>query len=369
MRRKSKAIPDLWLIIIVLSLVSFGLVMVYSSSSVDAAITHKNDFFYVIQQGKWAILALMAMMITTYIPMKWFEFLAKPVYFVGIVLLALLLIPGVGTTIKGATRWIDLGFTTFMPSEVVKIGMVMMYAKFLSGIKGQLRNLKDIFIGLVIFLLPAGLILKQPDYSTMLIVIGTAGVMMVVAGLPWLYTGVAAALGGSGLVYLAFAEEYRRERVLSFLNPWKDPIGDGYQVIQSLYAIVSGGLTGLGFGQSRQKFGYLPEAMSDFIFAIIAEELGLMGVTLLIGLYVLFLWRGFRIAMKAKDMFSSLLATGFTTMICLQSIVNIGVATSSLPPTGITLPFISAGGTSLAISLVAVGLMLNASKSMHTKSA
>jgi len=362
MKWKSKAMPDLWLLIIVVALVAYGLVMVYSSSFVDAALTHGNHYYYFFQQAKWAALAFVAMLLATYFPLKWIKKMSIPVYVLGILLLLALYIPGIGVEIKGATRWFNLGFTTFMPSEVVKIGMVMMLSYLFAGYKGQLRKFKDILLCGIVFSLPAVIILLQPDYGTMLIIVGTAAIMMVLAGLPWIYTLFAGMVGGSGLVFLALAEEYRRDRVLTFLNPWKDPIGNGYQVIQSLYAIVSGQLTGLGFGQSRQKYGYLPEAMCDFIFAIVVEELGLLGATVLIVLYMLFLWRGYRIARNAKDTYAMFLAFGFTTMICLQSIVNIGVATSSIPATGITLPFISAGGTSLAISLVAVGLMLNASR-------
>lgn len=365
MKWKSKAMPDLWLLIIVLALVAFGLVMVYSSSFIDAALTQGNHYYYLFQQTKWAVLALFVMLIATYFPLRWIKKMSIPVYALGILLLLALYIPGIGMEIKGATRWFDLGFATFMPSEVVKIGLVMMLSYLFSGWKGQLRKVKDIVLCGLILLLPAGIILMQPDYGTMLIVIGTAAVMMVIAGLPWIYSIIAGIVGGAGLAFFAWSEEYRRDRILSFLNPWKDPIGDGYQVIQSLYAIVSGKLTGLGFGQSRQKYGYLPEAMSDFIFAIVVEELGLLGATALMTLYILFLWRGYRIARNAKDTFAMFLAFGFTTMICLQSLVNIGVATSSLPATGITLPFISAGGTSLAISLLAVGLMLNVSRTIR----
>lgn len=364
MKRKTRAMPDLWLLIIVIALVAYGLVMVYSSSFVDAALTQGNHFFYFFQQAKWAGLATLAMGVAIYFPLKWIQKMSIPVYALGVVLLLALYIPGLGVEIKGATRWFNLGFTTFMPSEVVKIGMVMMLAHLFSKLKGQLRKIKDIVLCGLILLIPAGIILLQPDYGTMLILVGTAGVMLIIAGLPWIYTLFAAIVGGGGVAFLALSEDYRRDRVMTFLNPWKDPSGDGYQVIQSLYAIVSGKLTGLGFGQSRQKYGYLPEAMSDFIFAIVVEELGIFGASVLIILYVLFLWRGFRIARNSKDTYGMFLAFGFTTMICLQSLVNMGVATSTIPATGITLPFISAGGTSLAISMVAVGLMLNVSRNI-----
>jgi len=354
--------PDIWLVLIVLMLVAFGLVMVYSSSSAMASQLGVDSHYYAMNQAKWASLGIGVMFATTFLPLKWFKKGAMPIYIFGLLLLAALYIPSLAITRGGATRWLNLRFTTFMPSEVAKIAIVILLAKKFSEIKGNLRKLKDVAYCVGLILIPCAFILKQPDYSTMLILIGTTAIMMFIAGLPWIYTIVATLAGGSGLVYLAFGAEYRLERIKTFMDPWKDPSGHGWQVIQSLYAIASGGLIGLGYGKSRQKYGYLPESMSDFIFAIIAEEMGFLGASLLVILFVLFLWRGYRISRKTDDVFASFLAVGFTSMICLQAIVNMAVVTSSIPATGITLPFISAGGSSLVMSLIAVGMMLNASR-------
>ncbi len=363
-----RRLPDIWLFLTVSMLVGFGLIMVYSSSSVTAPQLGVDSSYFALNQVKWAIMGFAVMFVTALLPLDWFKKGAMPFYIFGLLLLAALYIPALAINRNGATRWLNLGFTTFMPSEAAKMAIVILLAKKFSEIQGNLRKLKDVAYCAVLILIPCVFILKQPDYSTMLIVIGTAAIMMFIAGLPWIYTILAGLSGGAGLVYLAVGEEYRLDRIKTFLDPWKDPSGHGWQVIQSLYAIASGKLVGLGYGQSRQKYGYLPEAMSDFIFAIVAEEMGLLGASILIMLFVAFLWRGYRISRKTDDLFAAFLAIGFTSMICLQAIVNMAVVTSSIPATGITLPFISAGGSSLVMSLIAVGMMLNASRAKPSAS-
>ena len=289
---------------------------------------------------------------------------------VGVLLLVL--IPGLGVTSGGATRWIKIAGIQFQPSELTKVGMIIFYAGYLTDHKNELRSFTKGFIKPLIFLLPPILIayLIQNHLSVCLVMGAIVVVMMIMAGcrmLHFVITGlVAGGLGGGALaLYLTSGggtSSFRIDRLLSFLDPWEDPTGTGWQAIQSLYAIGSGGLFGAGLGESKQKYLYIPEPQNDFIFAILAEEFGFVGCTAVIILFGIFVWRGILIAMKAPDMFGSLLAGGITTLVMVQVAINIGVVTSSIPNTGMPLPFFSAGGTALVILLSMCGILLNISK-------
>ena len=284
-------------------------------------------------------------------------------YFGSIVLLALVAVPGLGWSAGGATRWINLKFTTFQPSEIAKIALVIFYATYLTNNRDKLGNLWEGFFRPFLFLVPiiAILILVQSHLSATILIVLIVSIMMIMAGSKvkyFLTFGSAAASGGAILLYiLAKVTEfgkYRIARLTAFTNPWADPTDTGYQIIQSLYAIGSGGVFGVGLGNSTQKYLYLPEPQNDFIFAVIAEELGFVGCIVVIALFAIFVWRGVLIAMKAPDMYGSLLATGITSIIGLQALINIAVVTSSMPNTGMPLPFFSYGGTSLLILLCSV---------------
>ena len=358
---KKKSIPDLWLLILILFLLSFGLIVVFSTGFNDALIGG-NSHIKFGQQAKWAGLSLLLMLITIYIPINWFYKFSFYIYILGLILLGLVFVPGIGMELLGAYRWIEVGSLTFMPSELMKIGVVLLLSALFTKNKGQLKGFRPILLSLLVVLIPALLIFAQPDLGTMLLVLGTGGIMIVLAGLPWLITILFALAGVGGLALVVSKKSYRLDRLSIYRNPWADPDDTGYQIIHSLYAIVNGGLTGVGPGNSLMKYGYLPEAMSDFIFSIIAEEFGILGIFVLILAYFLFLWRCFYLARKTEDVFSSFLVLGLSISICLQSLINIGVATATIPATGVTLPFISAGGTSLAISMISVGLILNVSR-------
>lgn len=276
----------------------------------------------------------------------------------------------------GATRWINLGFTQFQPSELTKVGMIVFYAGYLSDHKNELRDFKKGFVKPLIFLLPPVLIalVIQNHLSVGLVMGAITVVMMIMAGCRmshFILSGlVGGGLGGGALALFMLSKgssgggsNFRLDRILSFMDPWADPTGKGWQAIQSLYAIGSGGLFGAGLGESKQKYLYIPEPQNDFIFSILAEELGFIGCTVVIILFALFIWRGILIAMKAPDMFGSLLATGITTLVMVQVVINIGVVTNSIPNTGMPLPFFSAGGTALVILLGMCGILLNISKS------
>lgn len=311
------------------------------------------------------------MIIISKIDYKNYKKLDKVAYFGSLLLLAAVAIPGLGWSAGGATRWINLKFTTFQPSEIAKIGLVIFYATYLTNNREKLGKLWEGFIRPFLFLVPviAILIVLQSHLSATVLIVLIISVMMIIAGTKikhFLTFGSIAAIGAGGLLYiLAKATEfgkYRLARITAFADPWADPTGTGWQIIQSLYAIGSGGLFGVGLGNSTQKYLYLPEPQNDFIFSVIAEELGFIGCVIVIILFSIFVWRGILIAMKAPDMFGSLLATGITSIVGLQALINIAVVTSSMPNTGMPLPFFSYGGTSLLILLCSVGILLNISR-------
>ena len=287
----------------------------------------------------------------------------KVAYFGSIIILAAVAVPGLGYSAGGATRWINLKFTTFQPSEVAKIALVIFYATYLTNNRDKLGNLWEGFFRPLLFLVPilGVLLVFQSHLSASVLIVLVVSVMMIMAGSKLRYFltfGGAAAVGGGGILYILAKYfdkgTYRLERLTAFMNPWADPTDSGWQIIQSLYAIGSGGLFGAGLGNSTQKYLYLPVPQNDFIFAVIAEELGFVGCVFVIALFAVFVWRGVLIAMKAPDMFGSLVATGITSIIGLQALINIAVVTSSMPNTGMQLPFFSYGGTSLLILLCSV---------------
>ena len=287
--------------------------------------------------------------------------------------MAAVLVPGIGITVKGATRWIKFPvFGSIQPSEITKIGIIVFFASYLTMHRGELKQLKEGFIKpIIFFVLPiiAILIGVQSHLSASIVIVLTVSVMMLMAGCRVahfaIFGGTGAFAGGLGLYILAKnygIGAYRLKRITAFANPWADPLDTGWQIIQGLYAIGSGGLFGVGLGNSRQKYLYISEPHNDYIFAVIAEELGFVGSVAVILLFAIFIWRGIVIASKAPDMFGSLLACGITALVGFQAIINIAVVTSSMPVTGIALPFFSYGGTSLIILLAAVGILLNISR-------
>ncbi|TCT26869.1 spore cortex peptidoglycan biosynthesis regulator SpoVE [Melghiribacillus thermohalophilus] len=360
----SKAkMPDLTLIVVIFALLLIGVVMVYSSSAVWASYKFEDAFFYAKRQLLFSIVGLVAMYVMMNISyVKWKD-LAKPILIGCFVLLIAVLIPGVGMVRGGARSWIGVGAFSIQPSEFMKLGMIIFMAKLLSERQKYITSLKEGFIpALLLVFVPFGLIILQPDLGTGVVLVGTCMVMIFVGGAKISHFVGLALIGLAGFVGLILSAPYRINRIKAFLNPWEDPLGDGFQIIQSLYAIGPGGLMGLGLGQSLQKFFYLPEPQNDFIFAILAEELGFIGGSFVILLFFLMLWRGIRIALHAPDLFGSLLALGIVGMIAIQVFINISVVIGLIPVTGITLPFLSYGGSSLTITLLAIGILLNISR-------
>lgn len=352
---KNKSL-DYGLLIVVLVLLAIGLVTVLSASAHYSLRTEGDSYFYVKKQLKFAVLGIISMLIISKLDYRIFNSrISYALLAVALVLLCLVFVPGIGVTRNDATRWIRIGGFQFQPSEIMKVAIIFFIATMISK---NPKKIKKFWTGLVPYLALLGvvcvLLLKEPHMSAAAIIAVIVIAMIFVAGAKMKHLVPIGLAGGIGAFILAYTSEYRWKRVMIFLDPWQDARGDGYQIIQSLYAIGSGGLFGVGLGKSVQKYLYIPEPHNDFIFSILAEELGFIGCVVVILLFAIFIWRGALIAMKAPDMFGSLLAVGITSLVGLQAIINIAVVTASIPVTGMPLPFFSYGGTALIILLCGV---------------
>ena len=354
------------MILLVTILVIFGIVMIFSASYYYAIGQWGDAYHYLKQQLIWVAIGSVAMWLTS----RWDYHVWLRFWIIGPIIcliLLLLIFTPLGITVNGATRWLGKeGFPmTIMPGEFAKVGVIL----YVTGhFAKRPKSASDWSKGVVPVLVVAGvyfaLIMKQPNMSTAFTVVLIAGGMLLVAGIPWKHVGVLFALGTVAAVVFILGDPdgYRYGRFVSFLDPFADALGDGWQVVQSLLALGTGGLTGLGLGNSVQKNLYLPEAQNDFILAIIGEELGFIGILVLVIVYLLLVWRGCHIAMNAKDYAGMMLASGITMMVGIQVVINIAVVTSSMPPTGIILPFVSYGGNALLIFMGAMGILYNISK-------
>ncbi len=344
------------------ALVSIGLVMVLSASSVQAFEDYGSSFLFFLRQVAYAAVGGAALWVASRMRYTVWKRLCLPLLALSTGLLILVLIPGVGTVAGGSARWIQLGPITVQPSELAKLAVVGFSATVLASRWKRLHDPRQLALPLLlVVLIVAVRIMLQPDMGTTIIVVGSVGVLLFAAGARIKHLVV----GAAGLVTLGlgliFVEGYRWARFISYGDPWQDPQGSGYQAIQSLMALGSGGWFGLGLGASRQKFGYLPNAHTDFIYSIIGEELGLVGALLVLVLFGLLVYAGARIALHAPDAFGRLLAIGITGWFGIQALVNLGAVTGLLPITGVPLPFVSFGGSALVISLAAVGILVSIS--------
>lgn len=350
--------------ILLFLLLATGLTTIASAGVSYGNVRFGDPYYFFKQQLIGLGVGIILLLICERIPYQLWRRLVMPIFLTALGLLILVFIPGFGTSIYGAARWVDLGPISFQPSEVMKLAIIFYLAAWLST-KGE-HQAKDFYQGflpfLIILLVVGFLIIKQPDT-------GTLGVIFCVSMAIFFVSGASLAhlfgLAFGALAFLALlikVAPYRMQRFLVFLNPEHDPLGAGYQMTQALLAIGSGGFLGVGLGHSRQKFNYLPEPVTDSIFAVLAEEAGLIGVAFVLILFSLFLWRGMRIARQAPESFGKLLATGITTWIVCQAFINIAAISGLIPLTGIPLPFISFGGTSLAILMAAIGILLNVSR-------
>ena len=333
---------DFTLVITILLLLGIGLVMVLSASSPSALSESGNSYAYFSKQLIFAILGIIAMAIISKIDYRFYQKFYKHAWVISLLLLVAVIL--VGKEVNGAKRWIYVTETlSFQPSELVKFFMIIFYAGILVKNRDELQLYGKGLIKHCLFLLPIiGLLLLEPHLSSSMVIIGIVCIMMIVAGCKFkhfLLTGLG--VGAPGLAALIAIEPYRLQRFVTFLNPWADEKGTGWQVIQSLYAIGSGGLFGVGLGDSKQKYLYIPEPHNDFIFSILAEEIGFIGCVVVLVLFAIFIWRGILIAMRAPDMFGSLIAVGITALVAIQVIINVAVVTSSMPATGMPLPFFS----------------------------
>ena len=363
---------DFTLVITVLLLLSIGLVMLLSASSPTSLQEYDNSYKYFLRQLVFAVLGLIAMYFISRIDYRIYQKFYKLAWWLSFISLVLVLV--IGTDSHGAKRWIDLGFTTVQPSEFVKFFMIIFYAGILVKNRNDLGKFWKGLVKHLLFLVPIiGLLILEPHVSTSMVIIITCCVIIIMAGCKfWQFalSGiVAGGVVGAVATILYFVNDafqtrfqYIVTRVITFLDPWQDVSNTGWQVIQSLYAIGSGGLFGVGLGDSTQKYLYLPEPHNDFIFSVLAEELGFVGCVFVFILFAIFIWRGILIAMKAPDMFGSLVAIGITTLVGIQVIINVAVVTSSMPATGMQLPFFSYGGTALFILLCEVGVLLSISR-------
>ena len=354
---------DFPLLIITLILILIGLIMIMSASGVRAYNRYGNAHYFFSRQLLFVLAGLILMLIASRLDYNIYYKYSKIILLIGMLLLTLVIIPGIGRTAGGATRWISLGFFDFQPSEVIKLALIIYISSFVTRKSSKIQDFKKGILPVILIIgFSAFLIMQQPDMGTAVNIIGFSFIILLVGGMRFKHLFGLSIPGILLMWYYISSAPYRLNRIQTFLNPWKDPRGTGYHIIQSLLALGSGGLTGVGPGNSRQKFLYLPEPGTDFIFAILGEEFGLIGAGFVIILFGLFAYRGVLISLNSKDLFGSLLAVGITSMIIIQVLINISAVTSLLPVTGITLPFISYGGSSLLISLYAVGILLNISR-------
>jgi len=359
---KDKSI-DYILIFAVLALLTIGIIMIFSASSVRGENLFNDSYHFLKRQLIFALIGLILMIIFMNVDYHIFEKYAKFIMLIAILLLLIVLIPGIGRKVGGSRRWLGIGFLGGQPSEIAKLALIMYIAQFYTRKDDLINNFKKGILPILIVTgVIFGLILFEPDLGTGALILAITFVMLFANGAKLSHLAFLALIGIPGIIFFIFSEPYRKERFLAFLNPWADPLDTGYHIIQSLLALGSGGLFGVGLGNSHQKFLYLPEPGTDFIFAIIGEELGLLATLLVILLYLVIAWKGLKISYNTNDRFGSILAMGITILIVGQAMLNIAVVTSSIPITGITLPFISYGGSSLVMFLFSIGILLNISK-------
>ena len=361
--KKARPAPDIWLLIPIIALLILGMIMVYSAGSVLGFRNYGDSFYFVKRQLLFAALGVAAMIFTARTEYRVWKKFARTGLIVCFVLLVMVLIPGIGVVRGGARSWLGISSFGIQPSEFMKMGMILFLAKWLSREDYDITSfMRGLLPPLALIGSAFALIMLQPDLGTGTVMVGAALMMVFTAGARMKHLLGLAAVGAVGFAGLIAAAPYRLQRITAFLDPWSDPLGAGYQIIQSLYAIGPGGLGGLGLGKSRQKLTYLPEPQTDFIYSILAEELGFIGGLAVLGLFLVLVWRGMRVAMSLPDRFGAYLAVGIVCMVAVQVVINIGVVIGLMPVTGITLPLISYGGSSLTLMLTALGILLNLSR-------
>lgn len=354
---------DYLLLISILVISLFGIMMIYSASYIWAEYKFHDPLKFVKNQGFFFLIGLFLMMLISKYDYKKYYDKANILLIGCLILLVLVLIPGIGTVRNGSRSWFGIGSFGIQPSEFTKLALIIFTSKYLCKNEKDMKKIKKgvlPILGLTLGIF--GLIMLQPDFGTGTILVMSIIGLLFVGGVDFKFFLKIGIVGIIGIVGLIIAAPYRLARILSFLDPWKDPLGSGFQMIQSLYAIGPGGLFGFGLGNSRQKHFYLPEPQTDFIFSIISEEFGFLGVLIVTGLFFLIIYRGFRTSLHSKDLFGKYLSFGITFQLAFQAIMNLMVVTGLIPVTGVTLPFLSYGGSSLLITLCSMGILLNISR-------
>ena len=354
---------DIYLFIAVIIIGIFGIVMIYSASSIWANYKFHDEFKFVKSQSIFFLISIFLCLLFSKLPTSFWKKHANKFLFGTLIMLILVLIPGIGTVRNGSRSWFGFGGFGIQPSEFSKLALIIFVSKYLSNNKKELRDIKK---GVMPILMIIGLffllILLEPDFGTGMVIVLTLVSLIFVSGVKISFFVKIGLLGLMGIVALIIVAPYRMARIVSFLNPWTDPLGSGFQIIQSLYAIGPGGLLGQGFLKSHQKHFYLPEPQTDFIFAIISEEFGFLGVFIVSALFLTIIYRGMKISLNAKDLFSKYLSFGITFSLAFQALLNLMLVVSLIPITGVTLPFLSYGGSSLLITLCSMGILLNISR-------
>ena len=357
---------DIILFMAVLLLAAFGLIMIYSASSIWAEYKFNDPFKFIKAQGLFYIVGIFLMLIISKIDYHFYKNKSNLIIFGCFLLLVLVLIPGIGTVRNGSRSWFGFGGFGIQPSEFAKIGLIIFVAKYLEKNNKEIRNIKQGVLPIIgIILLFFFLIMLEPDFGTGMVIVLTLITILFISGVKLSFFIKIGCAGLLGIVALIIVAPYRMARIVSFLNPWSDPLGSGFQIIQSLYAIGPGGLLGMGFGNSIQKHFYLPEPQTDFIFSIISEEFGFLGVLIVCFFFFIIFYRSLKIAMSTSDLFGKYLVFGLSFGILIQATLNLCVVVGLIPVTGVTLPFLSYGGSSLLVSMASIGIILNVSRNCY----
>ncbi len=355
--------PDTWLLCAAVILLSTGVVMVYSASAIMAADRFHDPYFFLKKQLVWAVLGAAGLWTALKLDYRKLEHWVVPLLALAGGMLVLVLVPPLGQSINGTRRWLRLGPVSFQPAELAKLALVLFLATFLTRRHDEVARFWRGFVPpLAVAAGFAGLVVLQPDLGNCVTLVVLTFALLFLAGSRWLHLGFVLAAALPLVAMAIYAAPYRLRRIIAFADPWQDPRGSGFQIIQSWLALGSGGLLGRGIGDSRQKLFYLPEAHTDFIFAIIGEELGFVGALAVIALFVVLIWRGLRIGLRAPEPFGAHLALGITVLLAAQTLVNLGVVTGLLPTKGLPLPFISFGGSALVMTMLSTGVLLNISQ-------
>lgn len=353
---------EIFVILLVLGLVIFGCIMVYSASCYSAEYRYKNQFFFLYKQLFGVALGIFALVFFSFFDYHLLKKFRYWILVVSVILLILVFVPGFGVQSYGANRWVNLLGISIQPSEIAKFALVLFLAYYLSEKHDKIKTFKGLLPPLCVAGVLCVLVIIEPSMSVTMCLGMVTLLMLIIGGMSKKHTLLFSSMAVAGVPLLILAEPYRLKRLFAFLNPWASPQGEGFQLIQSLYSLGNGGFFGVGLFNSRQKYLFLPFAESDFIFSIIGEELGFCGCCLLMAVYFSLVWLLFKIGLNAKDRFGCLLTCGIGIVIAVQTLLNIAVVTGSIPPTGLPLPFISSGGTSVAVFMGAIGVALNVEK-------